>query len=544
MIRSGFILLLVLLAGLSCSKKDQMIEPVLKELDETIDNRQLFENEKQESIARLKRDLLETRDSHKRTEIYCSLFDEYKNYQYDSAFVYAKLIEKSALQESGEVEYRAKAQVALLHCFKSVGFFNEAVDVIRAFDPKGVPAPICAEFYSLGAATWQNLSSFVSGTEALASKYDEEKLACYDKVLEYAAPDSYLYGYANLDKMLIENYSDSLAISARDAFIVTNDWDDHQKAVQYSILSEAYNKVQRYDEAVYYRALSAILDIRSSTHETTSAKVLAGYMYARGDIDRAFKYIQQAQYDAEFYNTRLRKAEINTILPVIENGRYNWLNNQRLLLFVILFVIAGLLALTVVLLLVLRSRNKVLAQTHADLAEKTNLLELSNLSLTEAIAKLREANEIKDQYIIQSLYGNTVFVNEVNDAVNEAVRDITLKRPDEARSTLYHIGIKKERARIAASFDTAFLKLFPNWLDEFNSLFPKKSEIRLAEDGTMPMDVRIFALMRLGIDNATEVAEYLNLSVDTVYVYKARLKAKALVGKDEFDSRIMAIPKP
>ena len=140
MIRSGFILLLVLLAGLSCSKKDQMIEPVLKELDETIDNRQLFENEKQESIARLKRDLLETRDAHKRTEIYCSLFDEYKNYQYDSAFVYAKLIEKSALQESGEVEYRAKAQVALLHCFKSVGFFNEAVDVIRAFDPKGVPA--------------------------------------------------------------------------------------------------------------------------------------------------------------------------------------------------------------------------------------------------------------------------------------------------------------------------------------------------------------------------------------------------------------------
>ena len=544
MIRSGFILLLVLLAGLSCSKKNQMIEPVLKELDETIDNRQLFENEKQESIARLKRDLLETRDAHKRTEIYCSLFDEYKNYQYDSAFVYAKLIEKSALQESGEVEYRAKAQVALLHCFKSVGFFNEAVDVIRAFDPKGVPAPICAEFYSLGAATWQNLSSFVSGTEALASKYDEEKLACYDKVLEYAAPDSYLYGYANLDKMLIEDYSDSLAIAARESFILMNDWDDHQKAVQYSILSEAYNKVRRFDEAVYYRALSAILDIRSCTHETTSVKVLAGHMYARGNIDRAYKYIQQAQYDAEFYNSRLRKAEINTILPVIESSRYNWLNNQRLLLFIILFAIVALLIITASLLLVLRSRNKVLRQMHADLAEKTALLEQSNLSLTGAISKLREANEIKDQYIVQSLYGNTAFVNEVNEAVNEAVREITLKRPDEARTTLYHIGIKKERARIAASFDTAFLKLFPNWLDEFNALFPKDQQIRLADDGTMPMDVRIFALMRLGLDNAAEVAEYLNLSVDTVYVYKARLKAKALVGKEEFDSRIMAIPKP
>ena len=541
---SRFIFVLVLLACLSCSKKNEMIDPVLRELDETIDNRQRFENEKQDRIARLKNDLLDAEDAHKRIEIYSSLFDQYKNYQYDSAFVYAKLLEKSASQEDHGVEYRAKAQIALLHCFKSVGFFNEAVDIIRAFDPTDVPAPLCADFYFLGAETWQNLSSYVSGTEELAKKYDAEKLDCYGKVLKYADRRSYLYGYANLDKMLIEDYSDSLAISARESFIVMNDWDDHQKAVQYSILSEAYNNVQKYDEAVYYRALSAILDIRSCTHETTSAKVLAGHMYARGDIDRAFKYIQQAQYDAEFYNSRLRKAEISTILPVIENGRYNWLNNQRLLLFIILFVIACLLAMTVVLLLILRSRNKVLAQTHTDLAEKTQLLEQSNLSLTEAIAKLREANEIKDQYIIQSLYGNTAFVNEVNDAVNDAVREITLKRPDEARTTLYHIGIKKERARIAASFDTAFLKLFPNWLDEFNALFPKEMQIRLSEDGTMPMDVRIFALMRLGFDNAAEVAEYLNLSIDTVYVYKARLKARALVDKEEFDSRIMAIPKP
>lgn len=538
------ILVLAIIVGLSCSKENEMIEPVLRELDETIDHRQQYENEKQVRIAHLKDVLSETKDPHTRIELYSALFDQYKNYQYDSAYVYAKLLGQAAIDGESNETSEAKAQIALLHCFKSVGYFNEAVDVIRSFDPKGVPAPLCAEFYFLGAETWQNLSSFVSGTEDLASRYDTEKLSCYDKVLQFADKDSYLYGYAYLDKLLIEDYSDSLAISARESFIARNGWDDHQMAVQYSILSEAYNAVQKYDEAVYYRALSAILDIRSCTHETTSAKVLAGYMYARGDIDRANKYIQQAQYDAEFYNSRLRKAEINTILPIIENSRYNWLNNQRLLLFIILFAIVALLIISASLLLVLRSRNKVLRQMHADLAEKTLQLEQSNQSLTEAIAMLREANEIKDQYIVQSLYGNTAFVNEVNDAVNEAVREISLKRPDEAKTTLYHIGIKKERARIAASFDTAFLKLFPNWLDEFNALFPKENHIRLTEDGTMPMDVRIFALMRLGLDNAAEVAEYFNLSIDTVYVYKARLKAKALVGKDEFDSRVMAIPKP
>ena len=86
----------VALLVLSCAKPNEKIEPVLRELDETIDNRQRFENEKQDRIARLKKDLQETDNIHKRTELYYSLFDQYKNYQYDSAFVYAKLLEKNA----------------------------------------------------------------------------------------------------------------------------------------------------------------------------------------------------------------------------------------------------------------------------------------------------------------------------------------------------------------------------------------------------------------------------------------------------------------
>lgn len=551
----NFILSLIIPVCLSCAKdqNNYQLKTVLRELDETIDNRQRFENETQLKISRLKEELARTDSSGCRFDLYSALFEQYKNYQYDSAFVYAKLMEKSAFREnpcgeagkcgSGSI-YKAKAQIALLYCFKSVGFFNEACDVIRTFDSENVPASLCAEFYFLCAETYQNMSSYVKGTEVLSSKYDRERLAYYDRVLQYADAGSYYYGYAKLDKALLEHYSDSLAINGRESFILMNDWDEHQKAVQYSILSEAYNTVGKFDEAVYYRALSAIMDIRSCTHETTSARVLAGHMYERNDIKRAYEYIQQAQYDAEFFNSRLRKTEINTILPVIESGRYNWMNNQRVLLYIILFSIIVLFVLTILLLLILRSRNKDLKQIHSALEEKTKLLEQSNKSLTDVISKLREANEIKDQYIIQSLYGNTDFVNEVNEAVNEAARDITLKRADEARTKLYHIGIKNERARIAATFDTAFLKLFPNWLDEFNSLFPDNMKVRLSEDGTMPMDVRIFALMRLGFGNPAEVAKYLNLSIDTVYVYKSRIKARAIVDNDEFDKRIMAIPKP
>ena len=328
----NFILSLIIPVCLSCAKdqNNYQLKTVLRELDETIDNRQRFENETQLKISRLKEELARTDSSGCRFDLYSALFEQYKNYQYDSAFVYAKLMEKSAFREnpcgeagkcgSGSI-YKAKAQIALLYCFKSVGFFNEACDVIRTFSSENAPPSLCAEFYVLCAETYQNMSAYGKGTEFLSSKYDRERLAYYDRVLQYADAGSYYYGYAKLDKALLEHYSDSLAIDGRESFILMNDWDEHQKAVQYSILSEAYNTVGKFDEAVYYRALSAIMDIRSCTHETTSARVLAGHMYERNDIKRAYEYIQQAQYDAEFFNSRLRKTEINTILPLIESGR-------------------------------------------------------------------------------------------------------------------------------------------------------------------------------------------------------------------------------
>ena len=93
------------------------------------------------------------------------------------------------------------------------------------------------------------------------------------------------------------------------------------------------------------------------------------------------------------------------------------------------------------------------------------------------------------------------------------------------------------------SFDTAFLKLFPNFIEEFNKLFDEEHRIGIDSDGRLPTEIRIFALLRLGISNPVDVARYLNLSVNTVYVYKTRVKARARVPKAQFDDLVMAIPK-
>ena len=94
------------------------------------------------------------------------------------------------------------------------------------------------------------------------------------------------------------------------------------------------------------------------------------------------------------------------------------------------------------------------------------------------------------------------------------------------------------------AFDQAFLKLFPNFPEAYNNLFDEENRTPFSPDSPMPTEVRIFALMRLGIEEISVVSRYLNLSANSIYVYKAKVKAKARVGKEEFDACIKQIPKP
>lgn len=531
------------------------ISDILGELDKTIDRREQFSLQKDRRILNIK-DELAAGGAIDSFYLCHRLFDEYKYYQYDSAYVYARKLESMAL-ESGRREDLAVAESALLFCFKSVGFFNEAVAVIEGFESgqarmqdRGniqvhgdIPDRILVQFYMLCAETYQNLSSYVRGSADLSRKYDEEKLRYYGKALSYADPDSYDYACIKLDLDLAENYSEDLAVTGRKRLIDRYNLTEHDYAVQYSILSSALGASGFLEESVYYRALSTIYDIRSCTRETTSAKALAEYFYGAGEISRAYRYISQALYDARFYNSRLRMIEINAVLPKIENSRYDWINNQRMMLLLCTAAFLLLLSVISVLFVKLHRRQRQLTEVHEALLHNTDLIKAQNDSLSQLNMKLKETNEIKDEYIIQSLYGNSQFVNEVEKQSTFAVRKILTRQYDDAVELLHHMGIRKERERVYSSFDSAFLKLFPNFIDEFNCLFPEENRISL-EDGSLPMEVRIFALLRLGIDNTASVAEYLNLSVNTVYVYKTKVKSRSSVPKDEFENRIRAIPKP
>lgn len=521
----------------------QQVDSALTALDHEIGQIAVSHARKEERISMLRHQLAEARSDELRMSLLKRLYDEYRQYQNDSATVYATRMIEIA-DRAGTPAQRGMARMALLDSYLTVGLFKEAAEVDAEISPMTLSTEQRIEYYQMQARMFQNLESYVARDSKLGVQYAARRTTAYDSIVALSPRGSLARDEALLEREQVYKYLPQLAADTRRQFAGRPELDDHQRAVNYSVLAVSMLNLGDRDAAAYYYALSALYDLRSNTRETTAAKDLANLMLDRGDIERANRYIHVALDDATAFNSRLRKIEINQVLPRIEMARYNWLNSQRWALVVIVVLVGLLMVAASVLSLKLKRRNALLAASHAEINRKNSELEQSNATLKRLNDELHETTEIKDQYIMQSLYGNTDFVEEVETKCSKAVSRLKTGKYDELGRILNSINVKQERQRMYSAFDSAFLKLFPNFLDEFNKLFDEEYRIGFDSDGRLPTEVRIFALLRLGISNPVEVAKYFNISVNTVYVYKTRVKSHALVPKAEFDDLVMAIPKP
>lgn len=166
-----------------------------------------------------------------------------------------------------------------------------------------------------------------------------------------------------------------------------------------------------------------------------------------------------------------------------------------------------------------------------------------NQKLNQLNEKLKESNEIKNIRIAQSLYEKSEYLDKIEEILKKLDYRIKAHQYKDLYKLNNEFNLKEERKELFRTFDWNFLMLFPNFVDEYNKLFPPNESISLDANGTMPPELRIFALIRLGIDKNESIAQFLNLSMNTIYSYKAKIKKKSLIPNEEFESRIMKIKK-
>jgi hypothetical protein len=528
----------VLLVGFCClissfafSNTDS--DSLLLELDHTIANRDVYLKAKFDRIDLYKAQVQKTPQSARLALYagYLHIYNEYKTFIYDSAFRYARKIQEVAYQLK-DAQRIASSRIKLGFVLVSSGLFTEALDTLQKVRPKALPDSTKAEFYYLMARTCYDLCDF-NRDDFYSSRYAERGHAYIDSALTLVSPQAsqyyLMYGLKNVRQ---HNMKDSRI--AFEDMIRNFKLSDADFAVAASTLSFIYLVTDEPVKAKEMLIRAAIADIRFCTKETLATLNLADMLYKEGDIDNAYKYVKIALEDANFYGARHRKVQVAAVFPIIEGRQLSMVESKRKMLLLYATVITALSLLLIGFAIIIYKQFK-------NLQAAKKIISVANGTLSEINHQLMDANKIKEEYI---WYYFTITADYITkfDALKKTL-DLKLmtKKIDDLRYVVDSINIKKERDDLYHNFDAVFLKLFPGFVNTFNSLFKEEDRIVLKEGQLLNTELRIFALVRMGIHDHEKIAKILDYSVTTIYTYKTRVRNKSILPNEEFEKQIMSI---
>ncbi|RUT79705.1 DUF6377 domain-containing protein [Ancylomarina longa] len=458
------------------------------------------------------------------------LSKQYEYFVYDSAFQYANRAINIAYQLKDEEKIaEAKTRLSLILLLK--GLYKETIDSLQSINPYVLQAKKRVEFYSVAYRAYYDLSNSRWGY--FAPKYLKIGNSYVRKIEEEGDPDSFDYLLARALKSL-NNLENDKAINLYKELVYHHNLNPHQAAISNCGLGIAYIRLHEKEKAKYHLLKAAVGDIQSVTMETLAAKVLAEVLFHEGDLEKANKFIAEAQKDAGYYGSNARRLEISYIKPDIEAAVLKKVVKEKDLVLSV-SIIVSLLTLIIVAFAIIIYRQL------RELRKARKVIMESNRSLRQVNDQLREVSKIKEEYVGYYFNFSSQFIERM-DAMRKAIsRQLLTKQYDTIEHELRQYNAKKERQNLFQDFDRIFLKLFPDFVNRYNLLFEDKDRIQLKDSNCLNTDLRIFALIRLGIIDNEKIASILNFSVNTIYTYKTKIKNRSLVPNEDFDSKIMEI---
>lgn len=543
-----------LLLSASCLFGQSGSEALLERLDQTIDSAAIYDAAKYSRIEKIKDAFNSNSDKGLpvQYDYYLSLYEEYKIFKFDTAFQCSKGMEEIAFSLNDPFKI-AESKINLSFVLLSAGMYKEADEVLNKIDIHGQPDSLKASYYLLRGRYYYDLADYTSDNFFYPG-YFKKAGEFLDSALAIFSPSSFEYVYYSGLKQ-IKTGDIQKAFTNFQLLLKRPDLTDHQLALTSSTLSFVYYIKSNISETINYQARAAIADIRSSTKETFAILNLSQVLFTQGDFNKASRYIKKAVSDATFYGARQRKVQVSAILPIIQGSEINAIKHQRqqwvryAIIVSVIVVLFGFL-----LLIIFRQNTKVrkakkdISDAHASLREVNNRLEYLNAelhtvntNLVDSNYKLEEANKIKDEYVGYFFTANAELFRKIEKFKTSIEEKIHYGKFNDIKYIVSGLDVKHEKEELLKNFDRAFLKLFPHFVEDFNALFNEEDRVKLHEGELLNTDLRIYALIRLGIKDNEKIAEILEYSIKSIYAYKTKIRNKAKVSRYEFDKKIMEI---
>lgn len=525
----GYLVLCLLLSINAYGKTP--IDSLLKELNKEMAKSAVYDSVKLQGIDSIKHLWHAAgNDPVQQYRLCQQLYNAYKVFNFDSAFIYAQQLQQLAGQLHDPVLITS-ARIKLGYVLLSSGMFTETAAFVNAIDATDTPDSIRIEFYLMKSRLYFDLADY-NQDKYFTPSYIKQASLYIDSALHLMEPGTFEYRYnKGLQLFKLGNIPAALAIYPN---LDQPGIMGRQLAVSACTLGAIYEAANNKDTAITLMIRSAIADIRTSTKETMASYSLATLLFEQGDVKNASHCIERAIAEAVFYGARQRKVMVSSILPIIEHERINTAEERtRSLLIYAAIVTLLLVALVILAITVFRQVQKLKA---AQL-----IITAANLRQQEINNQLVEANKIKEEYVGYCFNINATYIGKIEKLKQQLEQKLSDSKPSELKYLVNSINIRQEREELFTNFDRVFLKIFPHFVAEFNALFDKENQVVLKENELLNTDIRIFALIRIGISDNEKIARILEYSVNTIYAYKTRIKKRALIPSEEFENQIMNI---
>lgn len=497
-------------------------EQLFHRLDSFIAQRSKFTQRKEAKLLRLKKQLHMTSDKRSQLSLYNQIYREYYTYRYDSAMTYAKKGYELAaqLQDDYFINLNKINRAAVL---STGGFYSQAEDLMLAIDvEKMSPKLLQYYYYTLTwvYSYWETFCNKSEFQEGLAAK----KRFYLGKTLEHIGnKESALYYYLSgefeflkqrTSKKTLQFYMKALSASPLNSRVYASS--------AYCIARYYYDTDQK-DLYEKYIVEAAISDQICPLKENLALQEFSTYLYNKDAsyAKRVAKYLYCSMEDAQFYNNRLRMVEISRILPLItETNHQAEVRKNRIVtasLVIVSILSLGFLAMA----FFAFKMNKHLAKSRREIKSQNTLLDELN-------QKLLNTNKRRETYMHLFMDISAVYIKKLDDYRKLVSRKIKAKQTADLLTAINSYKLaEEEAANFYIRFDKAFIDLYPNFVEEFNQLLLPEKQIVLPAPNSLTKELRIYALMRLGITDGQELATLLFYSTQTIYNYKAAIRKRA-----------------
>lgn len=536
---------------------------LLHSLDSLLEQQDLFVRVKEERIKQLKMQYSRVKDVKELYAMNRMVYLEYRVYDADSALHY---INKN-IQLAQQTNNRTWEVVSLLEqsfVLTSSGLLTEALKAVSDIQPEELPQNLRSEYFGRLCTLYSRLRDYSSENSQLSEHYNNLQKAFRDSVYLTATPDELRYwncrawlylGTPEIEpvKQAFEENKQTLSNDSRKYSIAT---------YNLSAIYRSENNESKYLENLI---LSAMADIRSVNGDIGSLQEIAEYLFKHGEIDRAYNYILYCSQKAMLFHNRVRIVKMSHLQNQIYKAYQEQSRTQQKRLQASLIAVSFLFLVLIGAFLFIRKQMRrlkeanlkldstnqklsvnmdALSTAHQRLEEVNMQLKDLNTQLQEVNDQLRESNYVKEEYIGYVFNICSTYISKLEEFRKNINRKLKVGQIEDVKAiTDSSATASNELKEFYQNFDTIFLHLYPDFVSDFNALLLPEERIELKEGELLNTELRIHALIRLGITDSVKIADFLHCSAQTVYNNRLRTRNKSIISKEDFINAVKKLGK-